>query len=100
MENPDIIATVANSEKRPFTVGFAAETSNIIEYAQQKLKQKNLDVIVANNVADSTIGFNSDDNKTTVLWEDHIEELPLMSKSNISTRIIELIAMRFNMAAR
>ena len=100
VENPDIIAAVANSEKRPFTVGFAAETDNLIEYAKKKLKQKNLDVIVANNVADSAIGFNSDDNQTTVLWENHVEELPLMSKSNLSTRIIELISKRFNLAAQ
>lgn len=100
IENPDIIAAVANSEQRPFTVGFAAETDNLIKYAKKKLKQKNLDVIVANNVADSAIGFNSDDNQTTVLWENHVEELPLMSKSNLSTRIIELISIRFNLAAQ
>ncbi|MCZ6503393.1 MAG: bifunctional phosphopantothenoylcysteine decarboxylase/phosphopantothenate--cysteine ligase CoaBC [Gammaproteobacteria bacterium] len=100
VENPDIIAAVANSEQRPFTVGFAAETDNLIKYAKKKLKQKNLDVIVANNVADSAIGFNSDDNQTTVLWENHVEELPLMSKSNLSTRIIELISIRFNLAAQ
>lgn len=100
VENPDIIAAVANSEKRPFTVGFAAETDNLIDHARRKLKQKNLDIIVANNVADATIGFNSDNNQTSVLWENHVEELPLMSKSNISTRIIELISLRFNLASQ
>ena len=100
VENPDIIAAVANSEKRPFTVGFAAETDHLIEYARKKLEQKNLDVIVANNVADTAIGFNSDNNQTTVLWENHVEELPMMSKSNISIRIIELISERFNLASQ
>ncbi len=100
VENPDIIAAVANSEKRPFTVGFAAETDHLIEYARKKLEQKNLDVIVANNVADAAIGFNSDNNQTTVLWENHVEELPMMSKSNISIRIIELISERFNLASQ
>jgi phosphopantothenoylcysteine decarboxylase / phosphopantothenate---cysteine ligase len=100
IENPDIIAAVARAEKRPFTVGFAAETDNLIDYARRKLKQKNLDMIVANNVADSTIGFNSDENQTSVLWEDHVEELPLMSKSNISNRIIELVSTRYKLAAK
>lgn len=96
-ENPDIIAAVANSPQRPFTVGFAAETQNLIEYATNKLHQKNLDMIVANDVADPSIGFNSDENKTSVIWSNHVEELPKMSKSNTSTRIIELIAQRLEL---
>ena len=96
VENPDIIAAVANADKPPFTVGFAAETDNLIEYAKKKLKQKNLDMIVANNVADPATGFNSDENQTSVLWENHVQELPRMSKGNISNRIIELIAMRLS----
>jgi phosphopantothenoylcysteine decarboxylase / phosphopantothenate---cysteine ligase len=96
-ENPDIIAAVANSPGRPFTVGFAAETRNLIEYATKKLRQKNLDMIVANDVADSSIGFNSDENQTSVIWENHVEELPKMSKSNTSAQIIELIALRLNL---
>jgi phosphopantothenoylcysteine decarboxylase/phosphopantothenate--cysteine ligase len=99
IENPDIIAAVANAEKRPFTVGFAAETNNLIEYARKKLIQKGLDMIVANNVADSLIGFNSDENQTAVLWENHVEDLPRMSKYNLSRRIIELIATRLKQVA-
>jgi len=92
VENPDIIAAVANSEPKPFTIGFAAETENIIEYARQKLVAKNLDMIIANDVGDDDIGFNSDQNRTTILWPDRTEALPMMSKSAMASRIIELIA--------
>ena len=91
-ETQDIIAHVANSGKRPFTVGFAAETENLIEYAKNKREKKNLDMLIANNVADQEVGFNSDRNRTTVLWHDRILELPLMSKAAVSSRIIELVA--------
>ena len=91
-ETQDIIAHVANSEKKPFTVGFAAETENLVEYAKNKREKKNLDMLIANNVADQEVGFNSDRNRTTVLWHDRILELPLMSKAAVSSRIIELVA--------
>jgi phosphopantothenoylcysteine decarboxylase/phosphopantothenate--cysteine ligase len=94
VENPDIIASVANLDDGPFTVGFAAETENVVAYARQKLVKKHLDMIVANDVSDTTIGFNSNDNRITVLWDDHQEELPIASKRNVSVRIIELIAER------
>ncbi len=94
IENPDIIKAVANSKHHPFTVGFAAETTNLLEYATKKLKQKNLDMIVANDVANHAIGFDSDDNETAVIWVDHVEQLPRMSKSNTAGRIIEFIAQR------
>lgn len=92
VENPDIIATVANSEPRPFTVGFAAETEQVMEYARQKLVAKNLDMIIANDVGDDDIGFDSDQNRTTILWPDRTEELPIMSKSAMASRIIQHIA--------
>ena len=94
IENPDIIAHVARLADKPFTIGFAAETQNLAEYAQKKLEKKKLDMIVANNVSDTAIGFNSDNNKTTVLWPGGKEELPMMSKSSISSRIIDLISQR------
>ncbi len=91
-ETQDIVAHVANSGKRPFTVGFAAETENLVEYAKNKREKKNLDMLIANNVADQEVGFNSDRNRTTVFWHDRILELPLMSKAAVSSRIIELVA--------
>ena len=100
VQNPDILKTVANLESRPFTVGFAAETENLMEYARTKLTAKNLDMIIANNVADTSIGFNSDHNETTVIIRTITEQgtriteahQPKMSKENLSRKLIELIA--------
>jgi len=94
IENPDIIATVAELDPKPFTVGFAAETDNLIEYAKAKLISKRLDMIVANDVSDSSIGFNSDENKTTVIWDSDQKVIPQMSKHNVAREVIELIAAR------
>lgn len=92
VENPDIIASVAASDHRPFTIGFAAETENLVAYAKKKLAKKNLDMIIANNVSDQSIGFNSDDNETTVIWKDGETTLPKMSKTQVSNRLVRLIA--------
>ena len=54
-KNPDIVATVANLEQRPFCVGFAAETQHLGEHAQGKLQRKRLDMIVANDVSQTNI---------------------------------------------
>src|SRR5699024_5604792 len=67
IRNPDILATLAQRADRPFSVGFAAETQDLLENAVSKLNSKNLDLIVANDVANSAIGFNSDDNALTVI---------------------------------
>lgn len=92
VENLDIVAAVANQTPKPFTVGFAAETENLIDYARKKLVAKKLDLIVANDVSNQSIGFNSDDNATTILWSENELGLPLMSKRTLSRRIITLIA--------
>ena len=92
VQNRDILQSVSNSPNRPFTVGFAAETHNVIANARDKLTHKNLDMIIANKVGDTPVGFNSDDNRTTVLWKDDQRELPIMSKAAVSSKIIALIA--------
>lgn len=92
VENPDIIARVAALEARPFTVGFAAETKDVVDYARNKLVAKNLDMIVANDVSDASIGFNSEENQITVLWDNCQQALPMLSKRNASARVIEIIA--------
>ncbi len=94
IENPDIIATVAELDPGPYTVGFAAETDNLIEYAKAKLISKRLDMIIANDVSDSSIGFDSDENSTTVIWDSEQQEIPQMSKQNVARKVIELIAAR------
>jgi len=92
--NPDIVATVAASEVRPFTVGFAAETRDVLSYARQKLERKGLDMIVANDVSDDSIGFNSDINEATVLWQGGEQTLQRTSKDGIAQHIVTLIAQR------
>ncbi len=93
VQNPDILATVAALPDGPMTVGFAAETQNVIDYARGKLKKKNIDMIVANNVADTSIGFNSDDNETTVILSNG-DAIPLekMSKSVVARELVTIIA--------
>lgn len=67
VENPDIIRTVAQRADRPITVGFAAETKDVKQYAAGKLRSKKLDMIIANDVSQADIGFNSDNNAVWVL---------------------------------
>lgn len=93
--NPDIVSTVAALDKGPFTVGFAAETEKLIEHATSKLKRKKLDMIVANNVADSSIGFNADDNETTVIDKDgSVTALAKMTKEQLGRELVSLIAAK------
>lgn len=68
-QNPDIVASVAARKNKPFTVGFAAETQDVIHYAKDKLERKNLDLIIANDVSDTNIGFNSNENAVTIIHQ-------------------------------
>lgn len=95
IRNPDIIAEVASHQQRPFTVGFAAETQDVISYAQGKLEKKNLDLIIANDVSNTEIGFNSDDNAVTVIWNGGEKALPLASKQQLSRCLLSEIAQRY-----
>lgn len=92
VRNPDIVAAVAQQRPKPFTVGFAAETQRLREYARDKLERKNLDMIVANNVAEPGIGFNSDNNAATVLWRDGETEIGERSKTLLARELILLIS--------
>ncbi|MCK0154634.1 bifunctional phosphopantothenoylcysteine decarboxylase/phosphopantothenate--cysteine ligase CoaBC [Alcanivorax sp. S6407] len=95
VKNPDIVASVAEHEKRPFTVGFAAETQDVMAYAEGKLVNKKLDMIATNDVSGSNVGFNSDNNALTVIWPGGHKVLPLASKTQIAKQLIELIAIRY-----
>lgn len=95
VKNPDIVATVAARPDKPFTVGFAAETQDVTAYAAQKLKAKNLDMIVANDVSRSDIGFNADDNAVTILWPEGQESLDKMPKEQLARVLAERIAQRY-----
>ncbi len=92
VKNPDIVASVANASDKPFVVGFAAETHDVIAYAKDKLQRKNIDMIIANDVSNNTIGFNSDYNIVTVLTENGLIELPEASKHQLAITLVERIA--------
>ena len=92
-KNPDVIAAMANlTQNRPYTVGFAAETQNVESYAKGKLQNKNLDMICANDVSKSGLGFNSDHNALTLYWHNEQLELPTTSKIEIARKVIEQLA--------
>lgn len=91
---PDILASVAALDEAPFTVGFAAETDNVIEYARGKLERKQLDMIIANKVSREE-GFDRDENAATALWADQERSYPTTSKHDLARELIELIAQRF-----
>ena len=97
VRNPDILATLAQRSDRPFSVGFAAETQNLLDYAARKLRDKNLDLIVANDVSSSSIGFDSEDNAVTVIDRHHRQShFELTSKSKIASQLIQLIHQYLN----
>lgn len=93
--NPDILATVSASPTAPFSVGFAAETTDVLAHARDKLERKGLDMIVANDVSDTAIGFNSENNAVTVLWREGSRELQQASKAAIARELIALVARQF-----
>ena len=92
VRNPDIVASVARRRPKPYTVGFAAETNRVVDYARDKLERKNLDLIVANDVSAPGLGFNSDDNAVTVLSSDAEIVIEARSKLLVAREIMELIA--------
>jgi len=92
--NPDILADVAASTPRPFTVGFAAETDALEANAIGKLERKRLDLIAANRVGVDGQGFESADNALTVFWPGGRAEIALADKASVARRLVELIAER------
>lgn len=91
---PDILAEVAALTPRPFTVGFAAETERVAEYAQDKRRRKQVDLIAANRVDDQGLGFDSDDNALTVFWDGGSRALPRQPKQALAVALLALIAER------
>ncbi|MDD2661447.1 MAG: bifunctional phosphopantothenoylcysteine decarboxylase/phosphopantothenate--cysteine ligase CoaBC [Methylococcales bacterium] len=92
----DILAEVARLDKRPFTVGFAAETHDLEAYARDKLARKKLDMIAANWVGRELGGFDSEQNALHVFWENGGETLEMTDKTRLAEQLISLIAGRFN----
>lgn len=94
-ETKDILSAVSAHEKRPFTVGFAAETNSVDRYAKEKLVAKSLDMVAANQVGKEQ-GFDSDQNSLSVFWPGghcHLESAP---KPQIAEKLLNLIAERYH----
>ena len=96
VENQDILKSVSELDERPYVVGFAAETNDLIKNAKTKFKNKGLDLIVANDVSDKSIGFDSDDNAVTLITKSRNLAIEKESKRKIAKRIIKLIAEEIN----
>ena len=90
-ENPDILAMVAVSDKRPkLVVGFAAETEKVLEHAKDKRKRKGADWIIANDVSGSVMG--GDANAVHIITPKGVEDLPEMAKDEVAKAIVQRIA--------
>lgn len=91
VKNPDIVKEMVKiKQKNQIVIGFAAESDNLIENAKKKIESKNLDYIIANDISNKQIGFNSDYNAVSILnKEGNITELPLASKDKIADSILE-----------
>ena len=94
VRTPDVLASVAALPSAPFTVGFAAETDQLLGYARGKLENKSLDMIVANCVRDGKV-FDADDNAVEVLWPGGSRSFPRTNKSVLAAALIDLIASRY-----
>ncbi|MDY7223056.1 bifunctional phosphopantothenoylcysteine decarboxylase/phosphopantothenate--cysteine ligase CoaBC [Halalkalibacterium halodurans] len=89
----DILKTLGEKKESQFLVGFAAESQEVETYAQKKLKEKNADMIVANNVTEEGAGFQTDTNRVTVYFKQgDVKPLPLMTKDEVAHRLIMMIS--------
>ena len=98
-KNIDILKHISNHNSlRPkLVIGFAAETNNIKINSKKKLIEKNCDWIIANDVSDQTIGFESDLNEVTIFYKnEEIEKIPKMSKTLLAEKIVEKVISKFN----
>ena len=95
-KNEDILKNVATNFSSSYVVGFAAETSDVNNNAMQKLKSKNLDMIISNDVSDKSIGFNVDDNEVTVITCDEKIFIKKDKKIRIAREILKIIANNTN----
>ncbi|MDD4751936.1 MAG: bifunctional phosphopantothenoylcysteine decarboxylase/phosphopantothenate--cysteine ligase CoaBC [Desulfitobacteriaceae bacterium] len=92
--NPDILWELGRKKDHQLLVGFAAETGNLIEFAQNKMERKNLDMIVANNVSEEGAGFGGVTNKVTILNRyGELKELPQMTKYDTAHAILDQIRL-------
>ena len=90
-KNEDILKEVSKNYPNSYCVGFAAETSNVVNYAKEKLVSKNLDMIVSNDISNKSIGFDADYNEVNVITKDSSIFLERDKKFNIAKKILEII---------
>ncbi|MCW8806970.1 MAG: bifunctional phosphopantothenoylcysteine decarboxylase/phosphopantothenate--cysteine ligase CoaBC [Rhodanobacter sp.] len=98
-ENPDILTSLSTQPEHPFLVGFAAETHDVADYAQDKLRRKGLDMIAANQVGDG-LGFEAADNALQLYWADGAVELPRAAKPELARQLIAQVAVRYRASRR
>ena len=96
IRNPDILADVAALENGPYTVGFAAETHDVAQYADEKRRKKGIKMIAANEVGGKRGGFNHNENALLVLWEGGQQELPMTGKLRLARQLVELIIRKIH----
>jgi phosphopantothenoylcysteine decarboxylase / phosphopantothenate---cysteine ligase len=94
VRTPDILAEVSAHDPRPFCVGFAAETDDLLDNARSKLAGKGLDMIAANRVGPA-LGIEQSDNALEVLWHDGARSLPRAPKEQLARDLVALIAERY-----
>ena len=99
VRNPDILADVAALTNAPFTVGFAAETEQVIDHAREKLQAKRINMIAANVVGEQQ-GFDREDNALHVLWPGGEQPLARASKQQLARQLLDLIARQFDTITR
>ena len=92
VETTDVLQAVAKLDNRPLVVGFAAETENVLEYGEQKFRRKNLDAIVINDVSDRSIGFESDENEVTIIYDGGHYLIPKRSKADVANDVVKFIS--------
>ncbi|MFL6468789.1 MAG: phosphopantothenoylcysteine decarboxylase, partial [Pyrinomonadaceae bacterium] len=91
-KTPDILSEVSKCRTNGLlVVGFAAETSNVVDYARSKLKKKGLDMVVANDITKEGAGFNTDTNIATIISKNEQIDLPLMPKRELADKILDEI---------
>lgn len=96
VKNPDILKTMGERKNKQFLVGFALETNNEEENAQQKLEKKNLDMIVLNSLKDKGAGFKNDTNKIKILTSEEKKDFELKSKTEVAKDILDFISNKIN----
>ena len=88
-QTPDILSIMGRKKKRPFIIGFAAESGQKIQRAHKKLKEKNMDMIIFNDITETGAGFDSDTNKVTLIDKNERTELPTMKKHSVAHAILD-----------